>query len=157
MKEVEFYSGDINNAKEIAAKLFADMEQQNPASIYYNRILERPEINWRNIILQAAVPGILMGLIISLSKKSSKQFMMIASIIFLGTYIFLNLKKMIICFSHIYQRFAPASIRMKCRFEPSCSQYMILAVEKYGLLKGMKMGLNRLGRCKVGNGGFDFP
>ena len=34
-----------------------------------------------------------------------------------------------------------------CRFTPSCSQYTLEAVEKYGLIKGSWMGLKRIGRC----------
>lgn len=35
----------------------------------------------------------------------------------------------------------------QCRFEPSCSQYMIDAVRKYGALRGTWRGLKRIGRC----------
>lgn len=34
-----------------------------------------------------------------------------------------------------------------CRFTPTCSEYMYQAVEKFGVFKGMKLGINRLGRC----------
>jgi putative membrane protein insertion efficiency factor len=34
-----------------------------------------------------------------------------------------------------------------CRFTPSCSQYTLEAVQKYGLLKGSWLGLKRIGRC----------
>lgn len=72
-------------------------------------------------------------------------------------YILLSLKKILIFFIHLYQHFAPDSLRLKCRFEPSCSEYMILAIQKYGVFKGVKKGINRLKRCKVENGGYDFP
>lgn len=36
-----------------------------------------------------------------------------------------------------------------CKFTPSCSMYMYDAVKKYGVLKGIPMGINRLGRCNV--------
>lgn len=43
-----------------------------------------------------------------------------------------------------------------CRFEPTCSVYMMQAVEKYGALRGMWLGLRRLGRCHPFNpGGWD--
>ena len=43
-----------------------------------------------------------------------------------------------------------------CRFSPSCSQYTLEALEKYGLLKGMSLGIHRLLRCHpFSRGGFD--
>ncbi|MCA0359468.1 MAG: membrane protein insertion efficiency factor YidD [Armatimonadetes bacterium] len=44
-----------------------------------------------------------------------------------------------------------------CRFTPSCSQYTLEAVEKYGLLKGSWMGLKRIGRCHPFNPGGHDP
>lgn len=34
-----------------------------------------------------------------------------------------------------------------CRFQPTCSQYTYEAIEKYGILKGSWLGLNRIMRC----------
>ncbi|MFA9288694.1 MAG: membrane protein insertion efficiency factor YidD [Weeksellaceae bacterium] len=43
-----------------------------------------------------------------------------------------------------------------CRFSPTCSQYMYDAVEKYGSLKGIWLGLKRISRCHPwSQGGFD--
>ena len=43
-----------------------------------------------------------------------------------------------------------------CRFEPTCSIYMMQAIEKYGVLRGGWLGLRRLSRCHVFNpGGWD--
>jgi putative membrane protein insertion efficiency factor len=45
-----------------------------------------------------------------------------------------------------------------CRFEPSCSRYMVEALRKYGLLRGLAKGLRRLSRCHPWNpGGYDPP
>lgn len=45
-----------------------------------------------------------------------------------------------------------------CRFTPSCSEYFILAVQKYGPLRGACKGIARLCRCNPWNrGGFDPP
>ncbi|HDR1420458.1 TPA: membrane protein insertion efficiency factor YidD [Pasteurella multocida] len=57
----------------------------------------------------------------------------------------------------LYQRLAPQKIRDAFRFEPSCSNYAILAIQKYGFLKGWTMAINRLNRCKYPNGGIDNP
>lgn len=57
----------------------------------------------------------------------------------------------------LYQRIAPKVMRQACRFEPSCSNYALLAIEKHGWAKGCcKSGL-RLLRCRPPNGGSDYP
>lgn len=43
-----------------------------------------------------------------------------------------------------------------CKFKPTCSEYAILAIEKYGTLKGLAMGSWRVLRCNpFSRGGFD--
>jgi hypothetical protein len=43
-----------------------------------------------------------------------------------------------------------------CRYTPSCSQYAIQAVEKYGAMRGMWMGARRILRCHpFRKGGYD--
>ena len=44
----------------------------------------------------------------------------------------------------------------RCRFRPTCSEYAISAIEKYGLIKGGKKAAWRLLRCNPWNkGGWD--
>jgi putative membrane protein insertion efficiency factor len=47
----------------------------------------------------------------------------------------------------LYKRFLSPLLPSACIFEPTCSVYMYHAVEKYGVVKGVWMGLKRLGRC----------
>ncbi|MBV8832211.1 MAG: membrane protein insertion efficiency factor YidD [Acidobacteriaceae bacterium] len=43
-----------------------------------------------------------------------------------------------------------------CRYLPTCSEYMMEAVQKYGVFAGVWMGLKRLGRCHpFHEGGYD--
>jgi uncharacterized protein len=43
-----------------------------------------------------------------------------------------------------------------CRFYPSCSQYSLEAYRKFGVLRGTRMTLKRLGRCHPWHpGGYD--
>jgi len=56
-----------------------------------------------------------------------------------------------------YQRGAPGRVRESCRFEPTCSNYAILAIDKYGIVKGLFAIVGRLARCRPPNGGIDFP
>lgn len=44
----------------------------------------------------------------------------------------------------------------KCRYTPSCSQYTMDAIKKYGPIKGIFLGTKRIGRCHPGGGhGYD--
>lgn len=56
-----------------------------------------------------------------------------------------------------YQSLAPKRIRRSCRFEPSCSVYMLMSVKKYGPYLGLCKGVKRLLRCKRPFGGVDYP
>lgn len=43
-----------------------------------------------------------------------------------------------------------------CRFYPTCSQYALDAVKRYGVSKGLVLAVKRIGRCHPFNeGGFD--
>ena len=56
-----------------------------------------------------------------------------------------------------YKAWAPLDVRGRCRFEPTCSTYMIMAINKYGLIRGFIKGIKRIKRCKPPNGGVDYP
>lgn len=45
-----------------------------------------------------------------------------------------------------------------CRFQPTCSAYFRAAVEKHGAMRGVWLGLKRIGRCHPWHpGGYDPP
>ena len=67
------------------------------------------------------------------------------------------LKKFAIGCVLIYKVTAPEEVRSSCRFTPTCSTYMIMAINKYGLVIGVIKGIKRLTRCKPPNGGEDYP
>lgn len=55
----------------------------------------------------------------------------------------------------LYQNM-PLSSHNKCRFIPTCSNYMIDAINEYGTLKGVNMGIKRILKCHpFGPKGFD--
>ena len=41
---------------------------------------------------------------------------------------------------------------MRCRYEPSCSHYMIGAINEWGVIKGIYLGIKRIGRCQPWGG-----
>ena len=58
----------------------------------------------------------------------------------------------------LYQLFISPMIGPRCRFTPSCSQYYIEAVKKYGAIRGSLKGAWRIIRCNPWNkGGYDPP
>ena len=55
----------------------------------------------------------------------------------------------------IYQKISKYTPKV-CRFYPTCSEYTRQAIEKYGALKGLWLGIKRICRCHPGNeGGYD--
>jgi len=58
---------------------------------------------------------------------------------------------------HIYRATLGKFIGGYCRFTPSCSQYMIDAINLYGPIKGSFKGLKRICRCHPGKPGGDDP
>ncbi len=59
------------------------------------------------------------------------------------------LKPAIIGAVRLYQRYAPEEIRRRCLFKPTCSEYTILAIQKYGVIKGLyKAYIRVFKKCK---------
>lgn len=55
-----------------------------------------------------------------------------------------------------YQRLISPGLPPSCRFVPSCSEYAYQAVRKYGVFRGLWLGLRRLLRCHpFRSGGYD--
>jgi uncharacterized protein len=66
-----------------------------------------------------------------------------------------NIGKAIVFLVRAYQKIPHPRV---CKFEPSCSEYMILAVKKYGGARGFLRGIRRIIRCNpFSAGGVDYP
>ncbi len=56
----------------------------------------------------------------------------------------------------LYKRWISPLLPSACRFHPTCSVYMMEAIQVHGLARGVWMGLRRIGRCHpFHEGGFD--
>lgn len=66
------------------------------------------------------------------------------------------MQKLLIAMVRRYQK-TDTALHARCRFEPTCSEYLVLALEKYGLLRGLWLGCKRLVRCRPPHGGVDYP
>jgi putative membrane protein insertion efficiency factor len=58
----------------------------------------------------------------------------------------------------VYQVTLSPIFGRQCRFRPTCSNYMIEAVQKYGAVRGAIKGVWRIARCNpFGGSGYDPP
>lgn len=75
------------------------------------------------------------------------------------------MEQIILKLIRLYQKTQPFHIKLverilgvssTCRFSPTCSEYTIKAIQKYGAQKGVWMGFKRFLRCNPwSKGGFD--
>ena len=55
-----------------------------------------------------------------------------------------------------YQRWISPSLPSACRYQPTCSRYTYEAIERFGVLRGVRLGAGRLVRCTpLNKGGYD--
>lgn len=63
------------------------------------------------------------------------------------------MKKILIAMVRFYQKYiSPLKGYSSCRFRPTCSQYAVEALQKYGALKGSWLAIRRLLKCHPLNG-----
>ena len=67
------------------------------------------------------------------------------------------MKRILIFLIQFYRhQLSPLKVGCCCRFIPTCSQYALEAVEKYGALKGSCLAVRRILRCRpLGGSGYD--
>ena len=68
----------------------------------------------------------------------------------------IDMKKIVIEIINLYQK-TPLHSHKMCRFIPTCSEYMKIKINKYGVFKGMFLGIKRILRCHpFGKSGYDL-
>lgn len=66
------------------------------------------------------------------------------------------MKALLISIIHFYQHYISPLTPPACRYTPTCSQYTLEAIQKYGALRGTWLGLKRICRCHPwGGSGYD--
>ena len=67
------------------------------------------------------------------------------------------IKILLISMVYIYKICISPMYPNTCRFYPTCSTYMILAIREWGIVKGIWLGVKRIFRCRPkGKCGEDF-
>lgn len=66
------------------------------------------------------------------------------------------MKILLILLIRCYRKFISPLFLPSCRFQPTCSQYALEALERFGIFKGSWLALCRIGRCHPFHpGGYD--
>ena len=119
--------------------------------------LSRPTINWVRIVSVIAlfeITIIMCAYLLQLSANSFLLFYEISNdtmILIFGRIILQQLVK-------IYQRYAPDSVRRRCTCKPTCSEYALLALQKYIWPKALVLIVRRLARtCQRPGYKIDYP
>ena len=149
-------------AEELASaysQLQLKVQDKDPTAVNYKRINARPNLHWFRVLLRVLMT---LGGAFALAFGCYAMFESVLAAILVGVGVVLltvivMAKPIAIWLVQLYQNLAPDKVRNRCLFEPSCSNYMILAIEKYGLIKGVIKGVDRLMRCTPPNGGIDEP
>ena len=65
-------------------------------------------------------------------------------------------KQVLLALIHVYRKIRPSSTRGCCKYIPTCSEYGLVAIERFGALKGGLLTVWRILRCNpFSKGGFD--
>lgn len=80
-------------------------------------------------------------------------------ILFIDCFVLILLsRRILIEVIKLYQRYADEEIRRRCLFKPTCSEYTIMSLNKYGLIIGLYLGYMRVFRkCKGNIYRIDYP
>lgn len=129
------------------------------------RKITRPALHLKRVIIKVvavliavALCGIITKLVLkrlSVEKSGTYAWLIVSAILL--AIIIVKMKSILIWLVLVYQKLAPDRVRRKCVFTPSCSEYMILAIKKYGVIEGVIKGIKRLKRCHLPNHGEDYP
>jgi putative membrane protein insertion efficiency factor len=66
------------------------------------------------------------------------------------------MKALLIGTVRLYKTYVSPFLPSACRFEPTCSEYAVQALEKYGSIRGTKLTVYRIFRCQpFAKGGYD--
>ena len=161
-------------SEELFLKKSSDRKKstETTVEIYHetNRPLIRPEINWIRTVF-AFLIVVLVDVVSTffalwffscfdwytkIAMGTVWKFVCVFLVIGIVT-LCLCAKRIVIFVIRIYQRYASYELRSQCLFVPNCSEYMVLAIQKYGLIKGIGKGMDRFHRCHAPNGGEDYP
>ncbi|MCD7902019.1 MAG: membrane protein insertion efficiency factor YidD [Bacteroides sp.] len=145
-----------------------DEIEQNTAENYcLHRPLHRPKTNIVFALIQlicfegiVVVVSLAIHILLAWLGGSSFEKSLFLLIYYMISILFLVVfsKRILILLIELYQHYAPEEVRRKCILMPTCSEYALLALRKYGVIRGMYKTYIRLTRrCKGSIYSMDYP
>jgi len=65
-------------------------------------------------------------------------------------------RALVVALIRVYQKLVSPSLGANCRYRPTCSQYAVEAIDRFGVIRGGWLGVRRIGRCHpLRPGGYD--
>ena len=129
----------------------------------YKRIIVRPMIRYDRAVVFLVghfalgfLIAFLIGLWVAGPATDAVAFALRRFWLFALGLLLLTSRFSLIFFVLLYQRYAKEDVRLRCYMTPSCSEYAIIALKKYGAVIGVVKTIGRLKRCKT-PGFVDYP
>ena len=116
----------------------------------FEHLVVRPTINIPKILstvslhLLPAVVGIVLAIVFF---RSCLILVVFGVLVYSIASCIYKRKIIVISAIRIYQIRAAAEVRLRCKMQPSCSEYMIQCIQKYGVISGVRKGLQRVRIC----------
>ena len=138
----------MNKNKRICDVRFISLEEQKEAEQYVlNKPLERPNVKWYTVLFWIIIQNIIAWLILLITSIFSTSIILWIAIYL--SVVLLSLRFVLIKVVQCYQHYASEERRRKCLCKPTCSEYAILCLKKYNLVKAIiKIYIRLTKTCK---------
>lgn len=119
--------------------------------------LSRPNINWFLIISVIIAFELPLYVCFCCLPLSTSSFLLIADAVHIIAFLFFG-RTILLLIVKTYQRYAPESLRRQCTCQPTCSEYAILALQKYAWPKALMLIIRRVTHtCQEPGYKIDYP
>lgn len=119
--------------------------------------LNRPHINWILIVSVIIVFELLVYVCLGSLPLSVSSFLLLAEAVHFVAFLVFG-RTILRLIVKIYQRYAPESLRRQCTCQPTCSEYALLALQKYTWPKALMLIVRRVAyTCQKPGYKIDYP
>lgn len=142
---------DDPNYRVLATLLYYVFMGRGYGDVEMEARVTRPRVEYGVLLLRVlwVVLAMVMASVLLVAVGANVWAVVAAGMAGLGLGLWVQRRPIVIGMVRLYQIRAAAEVRAACPMNPSCSEYMILAVRKYGVRRGVGKGLDRVRGCGV--------